>query len=91
MQETFKNVAIFIVFLVVLLCWNALRGQLQPYFDFRYGHTVLLCLWSTCVVIIFHLLYYLLGKTREPIVYLSTIVTVVTVGALIHFGKLHLA
>jgi len=88
MQETFKNVSIFVVFLASLLLWNAARALMAPYFDFSYGHTILLCLWSTCVVIIFHLLYYFLLKTRESTIYLSTLATLLAVGGLIYFQKL---
>ncbi len=91
MQETFKNVSIFIVFLASLLLWNAAQAYVRPYFDFRYGGTVLLCLWSTSVIIIFHLLYYFMGRTREATIYLSTVVTLVAVGTLIYLQKLPLS
>ena len=91
MQETFKNVSIFLVFLASLLLWNEAQTYLRTHFDFAYGDTVLLCLWSTSVIVLFHLLYYFLGKTRESFIYLSTVATLVAVGALVYFDKLALS
>jgi predicted membrane protein len=91
MQETFKNVSIFMVFISALIVWNAAKSYIAPHFDFDYGRTVLMCVWSVCVVIIFHLLYHFLGRAGDKNIYLVTVITLVLMGALVYFQKLPLA
>lgn len=90
MRETFKNVSVFFVFLAALLLWSQAQAYLNPYFDFDYGRTVLTLLWSVFVVILFHLLYYFLGKSSEKTIYLSTVFTLIVVGGLVYYQKLPL-
>jgi magnesium-transporting ATPase (P-type) len=87
MRETFKNVSIFIVFICALLLWGATRRHLAPYFEFKGGVAALMCVWSVCVVIIFHLIYYFMGKLKEYSIYLATVAVLLVVGALVYFGK----
>ena len=91
MNETFKNVSIFLMFLAAILVWNAAKQHMYSFFSFDHGPTILLCLWSTCVVIIFHLLYYYFGRTQEKTIYLSTLGTLGVVGALLYYGHIPLS
>ncbi|MBN2712450.1 MAG: hypothetical protein JXR97_08490 [Planctomycetes bacterium] len=90
MRETLKNVAVFIVFIVSIILWNSARDFISPNFDFSHGKTVLLCVWSVCVVIIFHLLYHFLGKSSEKIIYLWTLFSLILTGGLVYFDKIPL-
>ena len=91
MQETFKNVSIFIVFLASLLLWNVAQAYVRPYFAFQYGSTILIYLWTVSVIIIFNLLYYFVSRSGVSAIYLSTVITLVAVGVLIYLQKLPLS
>lgn len=86
MNETFRNVSIFIIFIMSLFLWNAARAELVPYFKFDYGKSVLLVLWSTGVLVLFHVLYHYLSKTSEQVVYICMGLVVVGVGCLLHYN-----
>lgn len=90
MHETFKNVSVFVVFVCCMIAGVALREQLKGYFDFEYGKTVLLCLYGIAGIVVFHLLYHFLGKSQEKTIYISTLLTIVTMGGLIYFDRLPL-
>ena len=90
MNETFKNIAIFLTFLAGLLLWNQARVYMKPPFDFQYGTTALLFVWSSGVVILFHALYHYFGKTSEKTTYLTTLGTLLLVGGLVYFQKIPL-
>ncbi len=88
MNETFRNVSIFIIFVMSLFVWNFVQDLLIPYFKFDYGRSVLMVVGATGVLVIFHLLYYYLSKAPEKIVYLTTLFVVILIGCLLHYHKL---
>lgn len=90
MQQTLKHVAIFVLFLVGLLFWNAVRDFGADYFDFRYGETALLLLWSTCVVILFHLLFHYFSKVSDRVTYTATVAALLLAGGLVYTDHLGL-
>ncbi|GEM_PF-3315158 len=92
MHQTLKHIAIFLLFLVTVLLWDRAGGWLErSFFAFRYGKTMFLFTWATCVVILFHLLYHYLGRCGEKTVYLVALVVLGGLAALVYFGHLRLA
>jgi hypothetical protein len=90
MRETFRNVSIFIVFVMALILWDVARRHMASEFDFRFGRTTLMCLWSVGVLILFHLLYHFLGRAGERVVYLSTVVSAMAMAGLLYFNMIAL-
>lgn len=91
MQETFKNISIFILFLLCILLWNAAKEEwLVTYFRFSHGRTALLLFWSSCVVAIFHLLYHYIGRGPEKLAYITTLLMLLVVSLMVHLDKVSL-
>lgn len=89
-QEPFKHVSIFAMFVVAVLLFNALRIELRPHFRFDFGDAVLMVLWATGVVALFQLLYHYFGQQSDKITYLCTIASIVLTGFLVHYDMIPL-
>lgn len=85
MAQTFKHVAIFVIFLVCAIFLDLLQKQLTGYFNFKFGVTVLLLLWSVSIVIVFNLLYHYFGKWPEKVSYICAVIAIIAVILLAHF------
>ena len=85
MNQTFKHVAIFVIFLVCAIFLDLLQHHLTGYFDFRFGVTVLMLLWSVTIIIVFNLLFHYFGKWPEKVSYICSIVAIIAVLLLAHF------
>ncbi len=90
MNETFKHVSIFIVFLSCAIYLDKLRIFVSGYFNFDFGQTVMLLCDSTAVVILFHVLYHYFGRWPEKVAYILAAVMVALTLILMHFKVLHL-
>jgi hypothetical protein len=86
MHETFKNVSIFIMFVCSIFLWNAAKVGLSRHFRFDYGEQVLLVLWATGIVVLFHLLYYYFGKGPEKVTYICSGFSALLIGGLLHYN-----
>lgn len=91
MHETFKNVSIFIMFIVSVILSSAAKPYLIKYFSFHHGQTVFTCLWACCMVIFFHLLFYYFGTRQEKTIYFSALFAVLVLGGLVYFRQVALA
>ena len=85
MAQTFKHVAIFIIFLVVAVFLDLLQKQLGGYFNFKFGVTVLMLLWSVSIVIVFNLLFHYFGKWPEKVSYICAVVAIIVLMLLVNF------
>ena len=80
MNESFKHISIFVIFLCSALYLNKLRKLADRYFEFDFGDTALLFCYSTLTVIVFHLLYHYFGRWPEKVAYiLSSLIVILTV------------
>lgn len=85
MSQTFKHVSIFIIFLVIAVFLDLLQKQVSGYFDFKFGVTVLMLLWSVTIVIVFNLLFHYFGKWPEKVSYICASVAMIILLLLAHF------
>lgn len=69
MNETFKHVAIFAVFLLCVLFLSQVEGQIRDFFNFKLGKAALLAVWATAVVVIFQLVNYYLASRSSAVIY----------------------
>ncbi len=84
MNEAFRHISIFAMFVVGVLLWNAARSSFDHHFRFDYGPAVLLVLWSTGVVALFQLLYHYFGSAPGKVVYIASLLAIIGAGLLIH-------
>lgn len=90
MNETFKHVSVFIVFLSCAIYLDKLRAYVERFFNFDFGDTALLLCNSTAVVILFHVLYHYFGRWPEKVAYILAGVMVALTLILMNFDVLHL-
>lgn len=91
MNETFKHVSIFLIFLFCCIYLNELGDLLADNFRFDFGGTVLLLCRSTAVVIMFHVLYHYFGRWPEKVAYICAGVIIGLTIALVKFDVLSLS
>lgn len=85
MNETFKHVSIFVIFLIGAIFLNILNNEVKSYFDFDFGKTTLLLIWSTSIVVMFHILYHYFKQWPEKVAYITVLVLIALIGGLSHF------
>lgn len=90
MNDTFKHVSIFVVFLTCAIYLDRLRAYVERSFRFDFGETVLLLCWSTAVVIMFHLLYHYFGRWPEKVAYILAFAMVALTITLVRFNVISL-
>lgn len=90
MNETFRHVSVFIVFLSCAIYLEKLRLHVERYFNFDFGQTVMLLCNATAVVIIFHVLYHYFGRWPEKVAYILAGVMVTLTLILMDCNVLHL-
>lgn len=90
MQQTMKHICIFLVFLVCVYLWKEADPYLESYarhlIPRQIRNGIVLFIWSTVVVAIWHLLFYYMGKMANKVVYITS--AIVVVGALLVFGMI---
>ena len=69
MNETFKHVAVFAIFLLAVLLLSLVEGQVRDFFGFKLGKAALLAVWATAVVIVFQLVNHFIGARPPAVVY----------------------
>ena len=90
MNDTFRHVSVFIVFLSCAIYLDKLRAVVEKNFNFDFGDTALLLCNATATVILFHLLYHYFGRWPEKVAYILAGVMVALTIILVHTNVLHL-
>ncbi len=91
MNETFKHVSIFLIFLFSCIYLNLLGRLLSDNFRFDFGDTILMLCQSTAVVILFHVLYHYFGKWPEKVSYICAGAIIALTISLVKFDVLSLS
>lgn len=86
MHETLKNVCTFCVFLMTVIFIYCLHPTLEQWFQFSHGKTALMLFLAVLYVIVFHVLFYYLGKQSYKTVYIVSGTVFAVLAGLIYGG-----